>query len=109
MQNEKEFIEKLFYIVTPELVRKYYSLEHKYRNDPDFINIVKIKLNIDENLALYLQAHSHGFDGYFNEDFSVRFEKNRAKNIDFQCFDDKGNTLPYFENETIYIKKTDLI
>lgn len=108
---ENEIINSLFYVITPELVRNFLSLSIKYRDDSDFIDIVKIKLKIDENLALYLDAHTNGFDSYFNEDSSTRYYKNKKLDKELQepMYDKKGAYLSKFDNETIYIKKNDLI
>lgn len=107
---EDEIINRLFYIITPELARNFLSLSIKYQGDSDFIDIVKMKLKIDENLALYLESHLNAFDSYFNEDSSTRFYKNKKLDKELQepMFDKKGDYLPKFDNETIYIKKSDI-
>lgn len=109
---EDEIINKMFYVITPELVRKFLDLWFKHRINKKYINITQLlmeELDIDENLALYLQAHVNGFDSYFNEDSSTRFHKNKKLDVQENMVDKKGNYLPKFDCETIYIKKSDLV
>lgn len=113
---ESEIINSLFYVITPELARKFLDLWCNYklgknRSDGDITPILMEKLDIDENLALYLQEHNHGFDAYFNEDRSVRQLKNEKLDKELQqtMYDQRGNILPKFDCETIYILKKDLI
>jgi hypothetical protein len=114
--GEDDIINALFYVITPELARKFLDLWSKYklgknRIDGDITKILTEKLDIDENLALYLQAHPDGFDSYFNEDNSARYYKNEELNETLRAnpYDKKGDILPKFDCETIYIKKRDLI
>lgn len=76
--------------------------------DTNLIHILTKKLDIDKNLALYLQQHYNVLIVYFFNDRSVKVFKNEF-GLQEPMFDQTGTILPQFACETIYIKKSDLI